>query len=605
MEPTPVFYSEDQQRVLQHAADILNVSLTQLLGLPARPTPGSSALLSPPEVLLPLDANAQLPSPPAFPNDTLPSDHGVASPIPSQLQDPHQHVDSSLSPFFGPLPPPATTHADAPLAAKPAVPAVLYNPRTPGVTTLSPLPTPRASHAAKSGRPCLPAPSRDAASLRRPKHRPAGGIQPRARKERYRDPDERRETCLTRRIGACAECHKQKIRCLPDQHDPHGPCLSCIRKGEKSLLVLPCLRDKVTDAIFLDKGEHPQFIWSARWKSWDIQYLDQADTMMWASASDRTIALTQDIENAFFTLRVREFIPGEGDVLHRSWSTDGVERKHLCAPFAIADMREAADTYQYYMENHVITSINFYMEGTNTDPLVQETFRKAYIHSEHGVMNDERQLLKDVLLFWATIRQQSRSDWICGEEDLGMQPQDYDSKAPSYHRIIVPPAISAQMEFIATVTMLLPLQRKVCRQLNELMERQKHKSWFAIYLTTFILLHSCARLTAYQMFKAKKLGLKTQYVYPSIVETVHRGAEILLYHFHCCYKGNSPLASGWKRSGDLGRTGLNDDATTFLLWTSNQMKMKEEHISEIRQKRALDDDFYLISKLFDSEWTKT
>ncbi len=32
--------------------------------------------------------------------------------------------------------------------------------------------------------------------------------------------------------------------------------------------------------------------------------------------------------------------------------------------------------------------------------------------------------------------------------------------------------------------------------------------------------------------------------------------------------------------------------------------LAESHISEIRRIKALNDDFYFISKLFDPEWTK-
>ncbi|KAF2258564.1 hypothetical protein CC78DRAFT_112817 [Lojkania enalia] len=39
----------------------------------------------------------------------------------------------------------------------------------------------------------------------------------------------RHHTVLTRMLGACGRCERQRIRCIPDDDDPCGPCLTCIR----------------------------------------------------------------------------------------------------------------------------------------------------------------------------------------------------------------------------------------------------------------------------------------------------------------------------------------------------------------------------------------
>jgi hypothetical protein len=68
--------------------------------------------------------------------------------------------------------------------------------------------------------------------------------------------------------------------------------------------------------------------------------------------------------------------------------------------------------------------------------------------------------------------------------------------------------MSAQIELIATATVLNPTRKKGLMALRELIEKKRTASWFTIYLCIFILLHSCALLTEFENRLAKKYGLK-------------------------------------------------------------------------------------------------
>jgi hypothetical protein len=114
-------------------------------------------------------------------------------------------------------------------------------------------------------------------------------------------------------------------------------------------------------------------------------------------------------------------------------------------------------------------------------------------------------------MLWAAIRMGSRSDHIIGNETLGTARQDYDVAAPNYGQILVPPVISAQIELMTTVAILNPLQISIRQRLQKFAETNSSKYWLAIYLTNFILLHSCSLLTAYQHSKAKKVGTRVSY----------------------------------------------------------------------------------------------
>ena len=107
---------------------------------------------------------------------------------------------------------------------------------------------------------------------------------------------------------------------------------------------------------------------------------------------------------------------------------------------------------------------------------------------------------------------ESRSDHICSKETLGMKPQFYEPKSINDGKILLPPVLSAQMEVIVTAMILQPAQKDILHRLRKLMEKNKRHYWFTIYLCIFILLHSCALLTAVDNNKARKQGLDPEKV---------------------------------------------------------------------------------------------
>ena len=285
---------------------------------------------------------------------------------------------------------------------------------------------------------------------------------------------------------------------------------------------MPCVRYRLTEAKFVTTADHPPFLWSQRWKENKI-----VELQTWASDEIKTIILTQDVEGGFLPLKVRQFIPEAEDELHRTWSIGGVERRHRCATFAIANMADTVPTLLALIQNQVVTFIVHYVQAN--DGLLRATYVAALEHMTKAKVNcslstksiqiiltntsfhqtkKERDLLRDVFYLWVAIRLGSRSDRIIGNETLGTQPQNYDPQAPNYGHVLVPPIISAQIELISTVEILLPLQESIRRRLQEFVEANDAKLWLTIYLCNFILLHSCSLLTSYQSRKAKKLGLR-------------------------------------------------------------------------------------------------
>jgi hypothetical protein len=241
----------------------------------------------------------------------------------------------------------------------------------------------------------------------------------------------------------------------------------------------------------------------------------------WQSDEIKTIALTQDVGGAQYSLQVREFKAIEGDALARSWNGKGGTRSHPCTPFAIADMRATGNSLVKFVDSNVETFISHYIDWN--DKLMRHTYEMASRGALHAEVNgtytrqfalkliksqrkEEQTLLRAVLRLWVASRMESKQERICSEEVLDMTPQNWDQEADNFMNYLVPPVMQAQIEILTTAMVLLPMKQAVLKGLQHLIEKCQIKSWFTIYLSTFILLHSCALLTRAEAVRAAREG---------------------------------------------------------------------------------------------------
>lgn len=152
-----------------------------------------------------------------------------------------------------------------------------------------------------------------------------------------------------------------------------GLCLKCQKVStstSSALAKMLCSREKVTDVKLFHKGNHPNFSWTQRWKS-----MEMVDITEWASSEVKIILITQDIAGLAFSVRVREFVPVDGDSLKRSWKTRGVENHYGCTNYAIENMKAAGLQVKRLVETGLSTFIDFYVD--RSDWLLYNTFRMA------------------------------------------------------------------------------------------------------------------------------------------------------------------------------------------------------------------------------------
>jgi hypothetical protein len=99
---------------------------------------------------------------------------------------------------------------------------------------------------------------------------------------------------------------------------------------------------------------------------------------------------------------------------------------------------------------------------------------------------------------------ESRRERICSAEALGMAPQNWDRHADNYGSILIPPVLQAQIELLTTAMVLLPMKQAVLKGLQALMRANQTRSWFTIYLSMFVLMHSCSLLTQAERVRATR-----------------------------------------------------------------------------------------------------
>jgi hypothetical protein len=113
-----------------------------------------------------------------------------------------------------------------------------------------------------------------------------------------------------------------------------------------------------------------------------------------------------------------------------------------------------------------------------------------------------------VLSLWFAIRHTTASEYLTGSETLGMTPEQKDRSYPLFGKIPIAPVMGAQLELIMTLMVLRPMRKKVLGQLQRMITANKPKSWFSIYLSCFILLHSCSLATAWHYKYSRRNGVK-------------------------------------------------------------------------------------------------
>ncbi|KAJ8124841.1 hypothetical protein O1611_g8800 [Lasiodiplodia mahajangana] len=364
---------------------------------------------------------------------------------------------------------------------------------------------------------------------------------PPARRGPFRNQHDREKTAETRRIGSCIRCRMQRIRCETNPNDKSGTCMTCLRVSNVKVWRMPCLRYKITDVRLFKPGPVKGHEWTRRW----VEGVPD-DISLWASTETRNVKVTEGYTEYAVELRVRQFVPQEGDSLERSWVHEGVRKKVVIPAYAIVNLEEAKGAYSSYISKSLPECCRKIL-GDKDKLLVATYWTALKATRDPSTDEKERELLKKALQLWMAVRMTTKSTVIVGEETLGMTPDMMDETSPLQGKIPLPPVMGAQIELVLIHQIQSNLRREMLENLQSMTQANKQHTWFTTYLITFILLHNVALLCQHDTGYARKHGMKTRFAREDMVREYQLGANILLAHI--------PILRGMQRAGlnDVGR----------------------------------------------------
>jgi hypothetical protein len=115
--------------------------------------------------------------------------------------------------------------------------------------------------------------------------------------------------------------------------------------------------------------------------------MDPHDLSTWSDSEIKTIQITQDYSPRPLTLRVRKFVPVEGDILSRTWWSCDIKKSVILPSYAIASLKEAEKSYIQYINNE---GTQFFLSTLNlNDRLVWETYSMAISASNSSMVSTE------------------------------------------------------------------------------------------------------------------------------------------------------------------------------------------------------------------------
>ncbi|KAI1279149.1 hypothetical protein F5Y07DRAFT_387680 [Xylaria sp. FL0933] len=425
---------------------------------------------------------------------------------------------------------------------------------------------------------------------------PSSQKPPPARRGPFRNQHDRERTAETRRIGSCIRCRMQRIRCETNPDDKAGTCLTCSRVSNVKVWRMPCLRYKITDVRLFKPGPVKGHEWTRRW----VEGVPD-DISHWASTDIRKVRVTEGYTKETVELRVRQFVPQDGDSLERSWVHDGVRRRVRIPAYAIVNLEEAKNAYSAYINNSFVECCKKILFGK--DKLLLGTYAAALkVTRDPAAGEKEKELLNKALQLWMAVRMTTKSTVIVGEETLGMSPDIMDETSSLRGKIPLPPVMGAQIELVLIHQIQSSLRREMLENLQNITQANKQHTWFTTYLITFILLHNVALLCQHDASYARKHGMKTRFAREDMVREYQLGANILLAYFHYCNKGIHPFSADCKEQDLTTLAALNETKALFVKQTKVHVEKHRKSWAKVRESNDYEDDFFYISQLFEENW---
>ncbi|KAL3952796.1 hypothetical protein ACCO45_012739 [Purpureocillium lilacinum] len=213
-----------------------------------------------------------------------------------------------------------------------------------------------------------------------------------------------------------------------------------------------------------------------------------------------------------------------------------------------------------------------------SDGMLRMTYRLACnVLEDPSTPKESAQLLGVVLRTWTSIRLLTLPAFVVDEQNPELR-QNKDL-------IPVPPAT---------------LREELMGRLQNMMKGNRKENWLVVYLTTFVLLHNTALLTACKDDTVSNHKVEASVSEFDVSETYHE-ANILLGHFHYFSRGLFPVMDNFQEQTLRRVAGLDEKQTQVILHCANLADVHEHEWDKL-DEHDLPNSYFFISQLFEVSW---
>lgn len=261
------------------------------------------------------------------------------------------------------------------------------------------------------------------------------------------------------------------------------------------------MRYKIVDISLYKSGQVPGFEWTQRWSN---EITDPIDT--WASSEVRTIYVSEGYSDHAVELQVRQFVPIAGDKLERTWSYEGEKKAVSIPPFALIDMDKARKAFAQHVDNSIVDTLK--KKAAPEMRMIYATYLAAHRLAQQKDLDSElANILQSTFRLWTSARLNTISNFIVGDDTLGMPTNILDETSPDPGRVPVPPVMGAQLNLVMIHQIQARLRKTVLDQLQKMVQKNKQSYWLVTYYVNFMLLHNASMIIEHDAGYAIKHGI--------------------------------------------------------------------------------------------------
>ncbi|KAH6898261.1 hypothetical protein B0T10DRAFT_555592 [Thelonectria olida] len=270
-------------------------------------------------------------------------------------------------------------------------------------------------------------------------------------------------------------------------------------------------------------------------------------------------------------------------------------------PFRLTDVSVAREQIRAFIVNSMAPYVDNKLKMSSDDGFSQSIFMAARQRAAHDDKQEHHKFLANVLYLWTACRTIEGGWEFCGPESLDLAPRD------GCIRLVDAPFIDYQFSAIMVQDILIPLRWQVLKQMKVLIHENKPHNWFAIFLASFILLHTYALLVKQQGAFARSRKATVKYTMMSLIKEIHMGAQALLTHFHHICKGQKPFEIDWDQDADSKLTQrmakLSNDEVELMKRIAPVVKERASYFDQLMKTDNYESEHWFTGQLFVPTWT--